>query len=65
MNATTAQISSSLWAAPYDAMPVILMPFLMIQSNSALRQRFTASGRYTASGLRPLPMLPGSLPGAP
>ena len=42
-------------------MPVILMPFLMIQKSSALLQRLTVSGRYTASGLRPLPMLPGYL----
>jgi hypothetical protein len=34
--ATTFQISSSLWTLPYDAIALILMPFLMIQNKSAL-----------------------------
>jgi hypothetical protein len=43
--ATTFQISSSLWVEPNDGMPVILMPFFAIQNSSPLDQRATTSGR--------------------
>ena len=63
--ATKPQISFSSWVSPKAGMPVILMPFRIIQCSSESDHSSAVSDSSGALGLSPFPISEGAAPGSP